>query len=120
MDNRGFTLIELVGTVVILAIIALLAFPAVIGMLNNGQKNVDESVKSVLESAAEEYVNDHIDSYPNDGTISTCKLVKEGYVSTSFYEKNKKYIDGSSIKVEYDNNYKYTYMTEGGNSDCIS
>lgn len=123
MSNKGFTLIELVGSIVILAVIALIAFPALLSMLNNSQKNVDDSVKGIIESAAEEYVNDHIDDYPASGTlnhISICDLVNQGYISVSFYEKNKQDIDGSSIKVVYDNKYKFTYKSDGGGRDCLA
>ena len=40
--KNGFTLAELLGTIVILALIALIAFPAVLGLLNNSQNETDE------------------------------------------------------------------------------
>ena len=123
MNNKGFTLIELVGTIVILAVIALLAFPALMGMLNNGQNQVDDSVKSVLESAAEGYVNDHIDDYPKNGTqlnsVSVCTLVDEQYISLTFYKKNRESIKNGVIKVTADGErYLFNYITDPNQNGC--
>lgn len=38
MNSKGFTLIELIAVVVIMAIIALIATPNIVGMLDNGKK----------------------------------------------------------------------------------
>ena len=125
MNNKGFTLIELVGTIVILAVIALLAFPALMGMLNNGQNQVDDSVKSVLESAAEGYVNDHIDDYPKNGTqlnsVSVCTLVDEQYISLTFYKKNRDSIGKGVIEVTVDGErYLFQYEENGNPEGCPS
>ena len=62
--KNGFTLAELLGTIVILALIALIAFPAVLGLLNNSQNETDEAMQNFAITAARNYVNDNMDSYP--------------------------------------------------------
>ena len=64
MKKNGFTLIELIGTVVILAIIALVVLPATLSVLNQGQDEVDKSVIQVVESAGNSYVNANKNLYP--------------------------------------------------------
>ena len=79
MKNKGFTLLELIGTVVILAIIMLIALPAILSMLSDGQSKVDDSLIGLVESAANQYVQEHLSDFPkqletvsgvrNNGTI---------------------------------------------------
>ncbi len=96
MNKKGFTLTELLGTIVILAIIALIAFPAVLGLINSSQNESDEAMQSFIISATREYVNDNMDDFPkalststsvrsygDDGKITVQTLIDEGYISTT-------------------------------------
>lgn len=79
--NKGFTLIEIIGVVVILAVLSLIAFPAILNVLDNSNKEVDEKTQDFLMSAARSYFNDNKDS--NKTTVDVYDLMKEGYVSTT-------------------------------------
>ncbi len=123
MKKNGFTLIELVGSIVILAIIALVAFPALLNMLNKGENQVDDSVKSVVISAAEKYVNDHIDNYPKQltggavrtYTINVSTLKDNGYIETTFYNK---YCEIKTAQVTVSaNTKKYSYAVKESTLD---
>lgn len=115
MKKNGFTLIELIASVTILAFIALLAFPAILNSLKKGQDQVDEGVIQVVESAAEVYANEN-DSYNN---ISVCKLAQNGYISTSFFEKNKDKIGKGRVNISSNSSkYTYTFQSTGGDATC--
>ena len=116
MKKNGFTLIELIGTVVILAIIALVVLPATLSVLNQGQDEVDKSVIQVVESAGNSYVNANKNLYPKQlesldkgtedtrkshGTVSTVELVNKGYLEKSVYDKNED-IQNACVKVTSD------------------
>lgn len=116
MNKKGFTLIELVGAIVIIAILALMAFPALVSMLNKGQEGVDESVKQVIKSAAADCVNENINDYASKcNTVE--KLKNNGYLSTTFYDKYKEDITGKSITITKNGN-KYCYSYDGNNDSC--
>ena len=116
MNKKGFTLIELVGSVVILAAMALIAFPALLSMLDRGQKDVDAKVRQLVENAAEEYVNDHIDNYNNPVTV--CTLLDEGYVSTTFYKKYQEDIEHATVKITKATKYSYEFQPDTNSSNC--
>ena len=84
--NKGFTLIELIGTVVILAMLSLLAFPAILNVLDSSNKEVDEQTQNFIKSAASSYFNDHRDDNINEVTVQ--KLMEEGYISTTIVCNN--------------------------------
>lgn len=117
MNNRGFTLIELIVTIALLALISTISV-SVIGNIR-GKHNVNayyELLKNV-ESAAKLYVTDNrynlksvgIDiKCPNNNTftISLQKLVDSGYLTT---DNNKiKNFDGSTLTLS-ENKVTVTY-----------
>lgn len=126
MKKNGFTLIELIGTVVILAIIALVVLPATLSVLNKGQNEVDKSVILVVESAANSYVNDNKNLYPKqlesldkgtedsrkyNGVISTTQLVNKGYLEKSVYDKNED-IQNACVKLYSDSKKYFTEFSK--------
>lgn len=124
MNKKGFTLTELLGVIVILAIIAIIAFPSVIGLLNSSQNETDEAMQNFAITAARNYVNDNMDSYPKalEGqtkTYSNLKiqtLLDEGYISSTTIssEKNCEMLN-DEIKITSDSvKYSYEYVTVDG------
>lgn len=125
--KNGFTLAELLGTIVILALIALIAFPAVLGLLNNSQNETDESLQRFAISGARNYVNDNMDDFPkaletegtksygDKGNIKVQLLVDEGYISDTTIDstKNSDMLD-DYIKVTSDTKkYIFEYVKVG-------
>ncbi len=129
MKRNGFTLIELIGTVVILAIIALVVLPATLSVMKQGQDEVDKSVIQVVESAANNYVNDNKNLYPKQletldkgteesrkshGTIPTQELVNKGYLENSLYNKNEDALKNSCVKITSNSKRYFTEFTTEG------
>lgn len=124
MNKKGFTLTELLGVIIILAIIAIIAFPSVLGLLNSSQNETDEAMQNFAITAARNYVNDNMDSYPKalEGqtkTYSNLKiqtLLDEGYISSTTIssEKNCEMLN-DEIKITSDSvKYSYEYVTVDG------
>ena len=124
MNKKGFTLTELLGVIVILAIIAIIAFPSVLGLLNSSLNETDEAMQNFAITAARNYVNDNMDSYPKalEGqtkTYSNLKiqtLLDEGYISSTTIssEKNCEMLN-DEIKITSDSvKYSYEYVTVDG------
>lgn len=94
MKNKGFTLIELIGSIVILSVIALVAFPAILGLLTSSQEKIDESKKQFVQRAAKEYVEDNINNYPRKTTepsknIKVKDLIEQGYIKEKTIDQVK-------------------------------
>ncbi len=114
--NRGFTLIELIGTVVILAVISLIAFPAILNMLNSSNKELEDQTKEFINSAALDYVKDHTDDFSagSTGSVSVQELMNGGYISTSVIcDDCEIYNDTISVKRNGDK-YDLKYNEVGG------
>ena len=96
MNKKGFTLVELLGTIILLSIIALIALPSVISLLTTSQEEINNSYRSAAINAARNYVNDNMDSFPKslesatekkeygeNGNIKMQTLLDEGYLTDS-------------------------------------
>lgn len=82
--KKGFTLIELLAVISILALIAVVVFPAINSTIQNSREKAYKDQVKLIEKAAEEWALDHADELKTDGknnpiTIDT--LVNEGYIN---------------------------------------
>lgn len=134
MEKKGFTLAELMGVIVILAVLAIIIVPVVDKNLKKGRNvTCKTQEKSILE-AAKNYYNDNITlltECENKGgvcKITVRELVKNGYLEGSStttddppinpgtdepYE-NETYVQISNI-TGY--NFSYTLIYEGNDRD---
>mgnify|MGYP005774564877 CR=1 FL=1 len=117
--KRGFTLVELIGVVVILALVALLAFPPLLKSINNKKNQISDASKEILYSATDSYVKSNKDTFPlyNGNVYCTTIdiLVKEELLPTKVYDS----VSGdeiplnSKIEIKVENNeYKYNLNNE--------
>ncbi len=131
-NKNAFTFIELLGVIVILAIIALIAFPTIINLLGSKEEVKNEGIQNLLIAAAGQYVNDHVNDFPKQltnkteiksygetGNLTADFLIKNGYISTTEIneKKNCKFLN-DYIKVTSNSKkyfYEYTEVKEG---DC--
>lgn len=92
--NRGFTLVEIIGVIVILSILLVIMIPNVSRVSDNSKKTLKQSKINTLIAAGEKYGNEVINKYQNcvgeGGDLSNCtvsirELIEKGYVES---EKN--------------------------------
>ena len=124
INNKGFTLVELLAVLVILIAIMGIAIPTISSSLERTKVKQNESRHKVLESAAELYVTDHKNAiYANLNTkgIDSCfiQINDLNYLS----EDEMKDADGNDLSDYYiiftrPNNYQYS-TTSGGYSPCL-
>lgn len=111
MNNKGFSLIELLAVIAILAIILLIFTPSITKMIDNFRNDdKTEILKSSAISAAKEYVVDgNVNSKINLSscspttkiTINIQDLIEEKYLEIS-EDETVDYYNGKTITVTYD------------------
>ena len=72
--KKGFTLIEMIAVVGILAFMSLIILPKLLDQFNNKREELSNTAKTIIYSAAELYLNDNIEIYPK--TVGTPYCVK--------------------------------------------
>lgn len=115
MKKRGFTLIELMGVITILGLIAILVAPTIINQIKKSQNQLDEVTKQLIFSAADLYLDNRENDYPKENGLIYClelqTLVDDGKLSTPLLDSN-----GNEIKltdevtvIVRNGNYSYKY-----------
>lgn len=105
MNKKGFTLVELIGVVVILGLIALVAFPSLLNQISSSKKQISDSQKSLIISAAKNYVDENKNDYADKTSfeIPVDTLIKEDYLSEgiiSSYAESEIYVTYNSGEYE--------------------
>lgn len=121
MNKKGFTLAEIIGVVVILGLIALLAFPPLLNMIKNGENKLSDSAKTLIYTASSQYTAKYINDFPkNQGNvycITLEDLIKEEFLSSSIQNENLGDFGlQTKIKITINNESKYDYIID---NDCI-
>jgi len=108
MNNKGFTLIELIATIALLAIIAIISFVSINGVINQNKVNNCESLIMNIKTAAKEYVSDNRYNANFDADndkierIDVKSLVDNHYLSDEIVYPfdNSKNVDGDKIEIK--------------------
>jgi len=81
--KRGFTLVELLATLIVLATLGLIIFPVVSNTIRNGKDKLYEAQINEIEEATEKWAYLNIDLLPLEGestTITILELKKAGFL----------------------------------------
>ncbi|WP_241243462.1 type II secretion system protein [Caldicellulosiruptor changbaiensis] len=98
--NKGFTLIEMVVVLAIIAVLIAIAVPQVLKQINKAKINADKANAKSIATAIQQYVGDG-----NTVTQTTWNQVDtEPWVNT--------YLTGGVPAVRYNNSWHFYYMTD--------
>lgn len=137
MKNKGFTLMELLGVIMILAILALITFPPIIEEIKKSKSEIKGTTKVLIIDAAKDYYADNINNYETYEGITYCininTLSEQGYLNKKIKDENLNDINTSkNVKLVYHNAkfdydvvdsctyYTVTFDANGGNVDIDS
>ena len=121
LDNRGFTLVELLAVLVILIAIMSIAISSISSSLERSKTKQDEGKKKILESAAELFVTDYKNQIgANPCYITMDELVSNKYISDDALEMSNGNLFDGYIKYDKSNN-SYVYVDNvNGIGKCVS
>jgi len=120
--KRGFTLVELIVVIVILGLMALVAFPAVTRVINDSKTDSYGAQVKIIEKAGKAWGVEHPSSLPSSGCtkVKVSTLVNDGYISSGMPidPRNNSNMNGA-VKITLSGN-KYNYVYEGSQTGCSS
>ena len=124
MNNKGFTLIELILVITLLGIIALIAVPTITGIINDSKEEASKDQKKIIVNAAKTYMVNHSTKLPTDKCyVSLETLNSEGILpkDTITDPGNKNNTLSGYVIITFENNkYKYEYSSNNnGIANCI-
>ena len=122
--NRGFTLVEMLGVITLLGILAVVIGVDVNMRITESRKNTCRLQEENIIDAAKMYYIDYPEELPLEGDVHlgiTKTLIDDGYLEQDLTNpmSNKVYSDKSYVNVSTQNgkkfNYKVIYINE---KDC--
>ena len=128
MNKKGFTLAELLGVIVLLGILATVAFPPLLNQLNKSKEKLSGATLKVLGTAAEQYIDDHSSSYPiKDGNVYCISLetlvnynyLKSPIMDASTGEEISEKDNYIKFKINKFNDYDYELTTNCSEDSSI-
>ncbi|MBE6149189.1 MAG: type II secretion system protein [Firmicutes bacterium] len=113
--KKGFTIAEMLGVVIILCIIGVIAFPPILNLVKQTEKDIDNSTKELVITAAGQYIsrneNDFSKKINNEYYIMINDLINTQLVSNSVFNETS-LTEESCVKVTVNKDYKYEYEVE--------
>lgn len=120
--KKGYTLLELVATIIILGIVGLIAYPTINKTINKNRERLYENQLKQIEESASKWAYQNLDSLPTiEGevvTISLLELKRNGYIDLNIknpINKNPISNDSTITITLKDNNYVYDINLKEGN-----
>src|SRR5574344_182667 len=89
MKKNGFTLIEIIGVIAILAFISVFAVPKIVNSIANKQQEIDLATQKIIYEGAREYFStfDKFGSYKKSYCTTVKDLVAQNYLDSSITSK---------------------------------
>lgn len=118
MKNRGFTLLELLGVIVILALLTTLVFPSVLNAIKKSSDQTDKLSMDLISNAADLYIESHANDFKKrNGSkfiIDMTELIEDGNLPNNIKISDIEDINDKCIQVTYMNNdYSYELKNSG-------
>ncbi len=119
--RNGFTLIELIGVVIILGLIALIAFPVILNSIRSTKDKISDASKKIVYEAARLYVSDNSNEFfkynGNTYCVNLETLSQQEYLPTKVYDS----VSGDEIPLTnvIEIKYEQDRFDYNFNNDCV-
>ena len=114
MDNKGFTLVEIITTVALISVLMLLVIPNLLSQLSDKSREASEKEQAILVEAARAYVDKHHEYFEKKTTecITITMLENDGLYSMA--GRNQALPQNAAVKYTKVNGVeKYDYKSNG-------
>lgn len=120
MNKKGFTLLELIGVIILISLITLIALPRIINSVRSNQDNVDEVTFKLTLTATKLYMDEYAKDYPKYDGASYCitltQLVENKNLKDKITSNGIDITDKKSVQATYEDGFNYSLVD---NKECI-
>lgn len=116
MKSKGFTLIELMGVLVILGLVITVSSIIVVNQIDKSKDKISAATEKLIFVAADNYIEDNINDYPkinnNLYCISISTLINNNLLEKSIIDSERNLNENYFVKVTVDNFYDFQIVEE--------
>ena len=119
--KKGFTLVELIGVIIVLGLIALIALPPILNAIREKESEISEASEEIIYNATSLYVSDNSNSFPKTNGNTFCvtldTLTQGNYLPDVVYDA----VSGDEVpltnmvEVKYEQD-RFSYNL---NNECV-
>lgn len=123
MNKKGFTLAELLGVIIIIALLSLIIIPRIIGTFVEISEQIDDSTQLVIVEAAKDYYSENQNYIAKmNFCITVLELQNQGLLSYDIKDSNGEPVPTTTIVKIYKNgaNYKVNEKCNIVDNDVIN
>ena len=107
--KKGFTLVELLGVILIMALLAIVMFPNIINHFFTTSEKLDKEIENMIIEAAKDYYADKKDDIGNlDYCVTILNLQDAGLLAYDIKNSEGKILDSDRIVKIAKNGASYT------------
>lgn len=115
MKEKGFTLVELLGVIVILGLLTIVTVPPLLNQIKKSRDRLSSATIKILSSAAEQHIDEHQTNYPikngNVYCITLKTLTDYGYLKSPILDASSgdevnETTNSMKVTINGLNNYK--------------
>ena len=120
--KRGFTLVELLGVIIILTLLIILVFPSIVNSIRGFSKKTDKVTLDIIYDAANLYIQDHEKNFPKIDyakyIVDLKDLINEDHLVSpiTISESDDDITDKKCVQVSYNNGFNYELKNY---SECV-
>ena len=128
MKKKGFTLVELLGVIMLMGLIAMITIPKIVKQIKDTKGSIDKSTEILITTGSSNYIEENKNDFPKYDGAKYCimleTLVNEGKLSSDIRDSKGNKLDlNKYVQVEVVNN-KYEYKiadscTDSGHSSVL-
>ena len=106
MNNKGFTLVELIATIALLAVISIISFVSINEVIDSSKISECNALVNSIKSATKEYVSDN--RYNNDFNVTNINVNNLNLTSSLINPFTDEELTNNDVKITVILNDDYT------------
>ncbi len=113
-ENKGFTLVEMLGVLIILIVVFMIMFPSLTKIIKDTNDKIDNATITVIEDATTDFLLEKNDIYPKNDDYTYCITIEQLIDNGNLTNKEISSLDDTDkfVKTTFENGKSVYVLTD--------